>query len=292
MTPLHLEARLPDRHWNNARFSAFEKELQTRVSHVCHPTIGADYTPRIRKTLEGLVPPAPALEYLSLSRPGEPWLGLYVPDTSFDGTTPRLSCLELFNCDISWQPPLLRNLKSLKLRTPSERPSLADWMDALNEMPQLKRLVLQSASPSTPPFPFYLMRTITLPSLTHFISPTLRGIVRLHFLISFYRLSPGCASWQRLIVLTKATRKESLRISRHTPTAPRTPSLCRACSSASKRTTQTSSRGLNPISMSMCATRTPCAPRRTLHEWYHYQERRIALCASDRQRGDGSPPPG
>ena len=40
-------------------------------------------------------------------------------------------------------------------------------MDALNEMSQLKKLVLHSATP-TPRTPFYLGRTVTLPSFTHF----------------------------------------------------------------------------------------------------------------------------
>jgi hypothetical protein len=165
--PLYLEARAI--HWDDVRFSAFDKELLPRVSHIGHLSISTEAF-FLRRTLEGLTSPAPTLEYLSLSHPipasGE---NCTVPDTLFDSTTPRLPCLELHNCDISWKSPLLKGLRFLELRTPSEnaRPSLTDWLDALDEMPQLKRLVLHSASPIAPPFPFDVGRTVTLPFLTH-----------------------------------------------------------------------------------------------------------------------------
>ena len=94
-----------------------------------------------------------------------------VPDTLFDGTAPRLSCLELHNCTISWKSPLLKGLRYLEIRSPDRygRQSLAVWLDALDEMPQLTRLVLHSASPQAPPFPFDIERTVTLPSLTRFV---------------------------------------------------------------------------------------------------------------------------
>ena len=47
------------------------------------------------------------------------------------------------------------------------RPNLAVWLDALDEMPQLKTLTLHSASPIALAFPFDIVRTVTLPSLTH-----------------------------------------------------------------------------------------------------------------------------
>jgi hypothetical protein len=166
MAPLNLDARLTGGHWDDARFSAFDKELQTRVSRICRLTISADCS-RLRKTLGGLVSPAPTLEYLSLSHPRVLLFPTFVPDSLFGGTTPRLSCLKLCNCNISWKSPLLKGLKSLKIHSSSERPGLAVWMDALNEMPRLKRLILHSASPTAPPFPFYVKCTVTLPSLTH-----------------------------------------------------------------------------------------------------------------------------
>ena len=83
--------------------------------------------------------------------------------------TPRLSSLELRTCNISWDSPLSKGLKYLKILTPFEnaRPKLAVWLDALDEMQQLRALTLHSASPPAPPFPFDVERTVTLPSLTH-----------------------------------------------------------------------------------------------------------------------------
>jgi hypothetical protein len=66
--PLHLAARLLSRYWSDARFSAFKKELQSRVSYIHHLTLSVDHSSRLRKMLES---PAPTLEYLSLSRPGQ-----------------------------------------------------------------------------------------------------------------------------------------------------------------------------------------------------------------------------
>ena len=175
LVPLHLEARVPIGHWDDARFSAFRKELQARVSYICHLGISTEHF-HLRQTLEGLVSPAPTLEYLSLTSEEYRNIAIssrvFVPDTLFDGTTPRLTCLELRNCDISWKSPLLKGLRHLKIRTMSAdaRPSLLVWLDALDEMPQLKTLTLLSASPIAPPgasLPSYVERTVTLPSLVH-----------------------------------------------------------------------------------------------------------------------------
>ena len=165
--PLHLEARLLDSHRKVHWFSAFEMELQTRLSAICHLTISARPS-RLHRTLKRLVSPAPTLETLSLSYPCE--ARSFIPDTLFDGVTPSLSTLKLYHCDISWKSPLLKGLKSLDIRGPSSdaRPSIGVWLDALNEMPQLKRLVLHSASPSAFRFRFDVERTVTLPFLTHF----------------------------------------------------------------------------------------------------------------------------
>ncbi len=171
--PLYLEVWVPIYHWGCARFSAFQKELQARASHICHLSISAEPF-HLQWVLKGLVSPAPALEYLSLFsekyRDGTLWEQSPVPDTLFDGSTPRLSRLELSDCDINWESPLLRGLEHLKIRTPSggARPSLEVWLDALDEMPQLKTLVLHSASPITSSFPFHVERIVTLHSLTHF----------------------------------------------------------------------------------------------------------------------------
>jgi hypothetical protein len=176
--PLYLEARVPGGHWDDARFSAFQKELQDRVSHICHLTISAK-TFHLNWTLKGLVSPAPTLEYLWLSCEDEfrnrtPWPREWyprVPHNLFDGATPRLSCIKLWKCSISWKSSLLRGLKHLEIRTPFDRPSLSVWLDALDEMPQLKTLALHRASPITPPgvsLTSDVERTVTLPSLTLF----------------------------------------------------------------------------------------------------------------------------
>ncbi|KAH9170622.1 hypothetical protein EDB89DRAFT_2187779, partial [Lactarius sanguifluus] len=172
--PLQLEARVPYRRWGNARLSAFQKELQDRVSHVSHLAISAEPF-QLRKILNGLASPAPTLKSLSLSSMGyhDRTIGdpVAVLDTLFDGSTPRLSCLELCDCDISWNLMLLRGLKHLYIRTPFERPSLSVWLDSLEQMPQLKTLTLHLASPIAPPGDSLspdVYRAVTLPSLTLF----------------------------------------------------------------------------------------------------------------------------
>src|SRR6266702_2227658 len=171
--PLWLEARVPIFRWDDARFSAFQNELQTHVSHICHLSISTKPV-YLRKTLEALISPAPTLEYLLLSvekdRP-RTTSRVSIPDTLFNGTTPRLSCLKLSHCNISWKSPLLKGLKNLEILMQSvgARPSLAVWLDALDEMPQLKTLVLHSATPIVPfPFNVEVERTVTFPFLTHF----------------------------------------------------------------------------------------------------------------------------
>ena len=151
---------------------AFEKELQAHVSNICHLGITGESS-NLRRTFDGLTSPAPTLEYLSLSKFSRTqyytYLQVPVPDTLFDGTTPRLSCLEIHGCAISWNSPLLKGLRYLEICKPDmyARPSLEVWLDALDEMPQLTRLVLHEASPNAPPFPFDIERAVTLPSLTH-----------------------------------------------------------------------------------------------------------------------------
>ncbi|KAH9166914.1 hypothetical protein EDB89DRAFT_1891038 [Lactarius sanguifluus] len=183
--PLYLETYIP----NGPRVSTVEKELQVHVSHICHLAIRAELT-RLQGVLKGLVSPAPTLEYLSLysdqGRVGQPFVP--VPVTLFDGSTPKLSRLELRYCDISWKSPLLRGLKHLRISRLSTdaRPRLSFWLDALDEMPQLKTLTLHSASPTTSSFPFDVERTVTLPSLTHmdiFASPGGCGLILAHLVL-------------------------------------------------------------------------------------------------------------
>jgi hypothetical protein len=183
--PLYLEARVPTSHWDDSRFSAFQNELHAHAPQICHLAIGAGYF-GLRKTLEGLTSRAPTLEYLSLSceeYPQKPQV--FVPTTLFNGNTPRLSHLELQNCDINWNSPLLKGLRYLDIRTPSAgtRPSLPVWLNALEEMPQLETLSLHGASPIVPyrrvALPFDVERTISLPSLAQLDISTSAGDCRL-----------------------------------------------------------------------------------------------------------------
>jgi hypothetical protein len=95
-----------------------------------------------------------------------------IPVNLFDCTIPRLTSLELENCDISWKSPILKGLRTLEILRPSTgaRPKLGDWLGALNEMPQLETLILQYATPhaslATPLISRLL--SVTLPSLTRF----------------------------------------------------------------------------------------------------------------------------
>ena len=66
MAPLYLEATIPIVLWDSAWFSAFQKELQNHVSHICHLGVRAKLF-YVERTLKGLILPAPTLESLSLS---------------------------------------------------------------------------------------------------------------------------------------------------------------------------------------------------------------------------------
>jgi hypothetical protein len=181
--PLYLEAtrasrRFWESRWDRDQFSRFRTELRARIPQICHLSINTK-PDNLCSTLEVLVSPAPTLEYLSLfsravsdDRNRRTWDErdeVFIPDDLFEGAAPRLSCLKLRDCDISWKSRLLKGLKYLQIFTLSERarPNLVVWLDALNEMPQLKMLTLHSASPISLSFPFDVERTVTLPSLTH-----------------------------------------------------------------------------------------------------------------------------
>jgi hypothetical protein len=171
IAPLHLEAKFQLIHWDDARFRAFRKELQDHVSHIRHLDFSIESV-HFNRTLDGLTSPAPTLEHLSLTRLDRTkGMRGFVTNTLFDGSTPRLSRLELRNCAISWTSPLLRGLKHLNISLPFERPSLPIWLDALDKMPQLETLNLFRASPIASPHASLsssVTRVITLPSLTHF----------------------------------------------------------------------------------------------------------------------------
>jgi len=169
MAHLHLEAKI--NHWSKARFEAFERQLEAHISHTLHLSISGEF----QTGLERLVSPAPVLEVLSLSNISHPFEfpPPVIPDTIFDGIAPKLANLELSGCNMSWKSPLLKGLQTLQILRPSEeaRPTLEDWLDALNEMSQLKTLILHSSTPVA--FDDNMLiseprRSVTLPSLTRF----------------------------------------------------------------------------------------------------------------------------
>ena len=169
MACLHFEADFTN--WRHEHIDAFEKLLEAHISRTRHLKICGPFRP----TLERLISSAPNLESLSLlNKPGlsTQW-HLITRIILFGCIMPSLTSLELEYFDISWKSGLLKSLQALEIRWPSEdaRPELDDWLDALDEMPQIKMLVLLYATPLVPltasltPEP---SRTVTLPSLTTF----------------------------------------------------------------------------------------------------------------------------
>ena len=168
--PLCVEATISSPRCNDVRFDTFQKELQACIPRIRHLSISAERADML-STLRVLGSPAPTLEHISLSSTGE---NILVPDTLSDGstTTPRLSFLKLDHCGISWERPLwplLKSLKHLEIIRPSSWPKLTVWLDALAEMPELKTLILNFASPVMYAHPIVIKRTVTLPSLADFI---------------------------------------------------------------------------------------------------------------------------
>ena len=192
--PLHLGADVTK--WSAEHIVAFEKQLEAHISHTRHLSIcGEHHLPTL---LEQLVSPAPLLEFLSLSPISplspSPQPEVIIPDNLFNCTTPSLRNLELENCDIIWMSPLLKGLRSLQIHKLSTevRPKLEDWLDILNEMPQLEELSLQSATPLAPPTGTFISepsRSTTLPPSPDSISPVLRKNVPSQSPISCYPLS-------------------------------------------------------------------------------------------------------
>ena len=164
--PLYLEARMSR---NDVRFSTFRQEVQAHLPRICHLGVSAECDD-IHSTLGALGSPAPTLESVSLFSTTEFYRAkASILDTLFDRSAPRLSWLKLRHCGLSWKWPALKGLKYLEILKPArKKPKLADWLDALAEMPDLKTLILNEATPNAPPFPFDVERIVTLPSLARF----------------------------------------------------------------------------------------------------------------------------
>ena len=165
--PLHLE--VDSYKWNMEHTDCFGKQLEAHISHTRHLRFSGRYLSTVESVVNRLVSPTSSLESLSLT------ISIYessyaIPDNLFNCTAPSLTTLELRHCDISWKSPLLKGLRILKIHglSPKARPELNDWLDALNEMPQIKELYLQSATPVAPLVEPLISRTVMLPSLTYF----------------------------------------------------------------------------------------------------------------------------
>ena len=163
MAPLHLEAYSKKR--SMERFEDLGKQLEAHISHTRYLKLSGWHLSTVVKRL---VSPTPTLESLTLSHT----CSLYttIPDNLFNCTAPSLTSLRLQNCDIGWKSPLFKGLRILKIHVLTEeaRPELNYWLDALNEIPQLKELSLRYATPVAPLVDPLISRTVTLPSLTHF----------------------------------------------------------------------------------------------------------------------------
>ena len=168
MAPLHLEADFVK--MSAAQLVAFEKHLEAHISHTRHLSMCG----HLQAVLDRLVLSAPALEFLSLADKSEFASGrVIIPINLFDCTIPRLTSLELENCDISWKSPLFKGLRTLEILSPSTgaRPNLKDWLGVLNEMPQLETVIFEHATPLAPLAATLItehLPSVTLPSLTRF----------------------------------------------------------------------------------------------------------------------------
>ena len=167
MAPLHLEAA--SHIWERERLEAFETQLEAHISHTRHLKFSGYQLSTVIKRLES---PTPILEYLSLSHSShiDRLPPAIIPDNLFNCTAPSLTTLQLMGYDIDWKSPLLKGLRILEVLDLSARarPELNDWLDALNEMSQLKELSLRSATPVALFTNPLISRTVTLPSLTYF----------------------------------------------------------------------------------------------------------------------------
>ena len=209
MAPLHLEADATK--WSMEQFDTFEKQLEAHISHARHISICVPH----HSTLERLVSPAPTLEFLSLlhkSGPYEQVRQVAIPIDFLGYTASSLTSFELEGCDISWKSPILKclqTLKILKLSTEA-RPKLEDWLDALDEMPHLKTLILESATPLAPPALLISepSRTVTLRSLTKFnISASARDCE-----LAFAHLVLPALSWLHVDAKSHEAEGEDMRL--------------------------------------------------------------------------------
>ncbi|KAA1468132.1 hypothetical protein DENSPDRAFT_373195 [Dentipellis sp. KUC8613] len=128
--------------------------------------------------VQQLSSPAPLLEKFGFhNEQGLPWgidyvpsLPIKLPESLLAGHAPNLRHLELSGCDIRWSSPLLKGLRHLEILdlSANRRPTMTEWLDALENMPYIEELMLHESTPitplrrSAPPPP---SRTVTLTNL-------------------------------------------------------------------------------------------------------------------------------
>jgi hypothetical protein len=169
MVPLHLKADFTK---SSTQIDPFQRLLEAHISHTRGLKISGPLLSVFQLLLRA-VSSAPALEFLSLKHESGSSDRITIPTNLFNRTAPSLTSLRIKNCNISWKSPLLRGLRNLEIIRPSReaRPELGNWLDALDEMPQLQILVLVYATPQispTDPPTSEPLRTVTLPSLITF----------------------------------------------------------------------------------------------------------------------------
>ena len=167
MAPLNLVAVTTN--WNSKRSGALWSQLRPHISHTRYLEVHG----HLEAARERLLTSAPILRSLALSHSKTLSPEVDIPTALFSRTTPRLIHLKLRNCNISWKSPLFKGLQTLEIYRSSRegRPELKDWLNALNEMSQLKTLRLHHATPiasSDTLFTSAPQRTVTLPFLIKF----------------------------------------------------------------------------------------------------------------------------
>ena len=166
MVPLHLEVSGP--HLSKAQFDIFERQLDIHIPHTRQISLSGQYQAVLKRCISS----APVLESLLVSdcRYSS---GFIFSNTLFNRTAPKLTDLTLIGGSMRWNSPLLKGLRLLVIVRPPKRarPTLAAWLDALNQMIQLESLTLDSATPINSAGGLHILqprRTVTLPSLIQF----------------------------------------------------------------------------------------------------------------------------
>ncbi|KAH9973235.1 hypothetical protein BGW80DRAFT_1309015 [Lactifluus volemus] len=176
-TPLHFTVNLSRVRWTQDQHRALRSHLRAHVSRISYLSITARFRDLEELTLSLLSSSMPALECLVLV--GDPRVAIdlqhgypFVAPTRLDDKAPQLFRLELKNCNIAWNLPLFTPFKSLRelaLIQVTRRPSLYQWLKALEEIPQIEWLSFDFSTPDAPPITIeghVGIQTIMLPSLT------------------------------------------------------------------------------------------------------------------------------